>query len=589
MARIYISYRSIDSHQKAIQQIYTRLAEKYETVTLSPQDQSLDTTVRQAQVQSHNVLLVIFGRYGLNMVDERGNRLIDDPYDAQHIEISAGLKHRMQIHTLVFDDMVEDLSEHIPEVLHGLTKQVVTLNMTNATVTETLDTLVDAIGDMRPRIPTSKPDLSKMVIQPSTKQASPPVMHLPQPVPSQQPSPAPEIYIHQSRNPVIRFFQRLGGQMVGQTTHPTQSEENNRPDTGRPRVESYRQMWPTSFLVIALVVGLAMFIASVIQTQAPDTSDEDFSLHQIATMERGAIDVAFSSDGTEVTHITPYHEVYYINWQTMDTPERLSVRMSSPVQVEYGMDDMLVMRNDSRIFVVNPREYNGYLAHQYVVETDATILDMAVSRTSSVIVFVLDTGEVVKWDYDEGNINKSNVVNNTTKLANIILSEDAQVIATLIANHLYILDGKTLTYIDEFGRFTFIAIDNNDSILLGLQPVRHNNRIGTQRYERGNQIFSLDDWTSKQLVMSNQHFLDYTSFDNYTYFAGSSLLIQQHENEIRIWQIKETGRYLGAYEVFEDFNDMNGIIQSIAISPDGQYLATATTTDTIIWELDVAD
>lgn len=579
MSRIYISYRSIDSHQKAIQQIYAHLAQTYgvDYVTLSSQDQSLDTTLRQAQVQSHNVLLVIFGRYGLNMVDERGNRLIADPYDAQHIEISAGLKHRLQVHTLVFDDMVENLSDHIPEVLNGLTSEAVILGVTNATVSETVENLVKTIGTAKPRVSASKPDISKMVIQPSSKQAT--TTHVNPQLHPAQPTPEPEIYIHQSRNPVIRFFQRIGQHIIG-SHHPqtTQIEENNRPDAGRPRVESYRQMWPTSFLIIATVIAFGIFVAFMVQVQAPSIGHADFDLREVATMGQGAVDVAFSADGSQVAQITSYGEVNYFALGTTDTPDSLSVRMSSPREIDYGMDDLLVMRNDSRIFVINTHEYGGYLAHQYVADRDAKILDMAVSRTSPVIAFVLDTGEVVRWDYGTSDILEKSFEFEFLSPPQIILSDDHHLIAVHYDKSIWVGTMDTMRDISQKSAISlFLAFDNDDMSLINF------------KHEKSVSFYDIFDWSRQWFKMQGPDFTVSTIYRDFIYHEDTNHLIQRYDNEIRIWEIGRSGRYLGAYEAFEDYNDMNAIIQSIALSADGQYLAATTITDTVIWELDIAD
>ena len=208
--------------------------------------------------------------------------------------------------------------------------------------------------------------------------------------------------------PVMRFLRRVRRQVSGNAGHVNQAQHNAHPNTNRPSAESYRQMWPTSFLVIAAVIGLSIFVAAMLQTDIPASQTADFTLREVATMGRGGADVAFSTDGSEVAHITGYGDVYRFNWETMDFPDRVNVRMSSPEQLAYGMDNLLVMRNDARIFVVNTRDYGGYLAHQYVVDGGATILEMAVSQTSPIIVFVLDTGDVViHWNYGTGDISQT--------------------------------------------------------------------------------------------------------------------------------------------------------------------------------------
>jgi len=563
MSHIYISHRAIDSHQKAITRLYDQLTETYgaSNVTLSSQIPPLDNTERQAFVRSHQVLIVVFGRYGLNMVDERGNLLLNDPYDPQHIEISAGLRHQLQVHTLVFDDMVDDLSEHLPDVLGKLAQKPVATHVTNATVDETIETLIESIGEIKPKAPASKPDISKMVMQPS-RRVKPPAA-APQPVEH------PQIQIHASRHPLVRFLRRL-------THHSTtQVEHNTRPNTNRPRDESYRQMWPTSFLIIGAVIALSVFVAAMFQSGTPTTySNAEFSLRQVATMGRDGEDVAFSADGTEVAHVTSYGRVWRMNWETMDFPDRVSIAMRSTEQIEYGMDNILVMRNDSRIFVVNTSEYDGYMTHQYVTENNAKILDMAVSQSEPIIVFMLDTGEVIRWDYSTGDIAQTTVsIPSDDNDAQIVLSHEHQLIATLTDDGLTALALDTLDQIYHTGyasSYAHIAIDNDDSRLLGLDADTYSE----------SKIWSIDNWVTEDVAFNRSTFN--SSSVQFAYGEADNLLIKWYEDEVEMW---DNGRYLGHMDI------VNGreYIQSIAISPDGRYLVAGTFNDTIIWELTFAD
>ena len=205
MSHIYISYRAVDSHQKAINRLVDHFIQIYgeENVTRSPHRDVLDTTNRQKWVQSHAIVLVIFGRYGLNMVDERGNRLLDDPYDPQHVEISSALKHRLKIHTLVFDDMVDDLGEHLPDVLKGLANKPISTHMTNATLDTTLEQLAEQFESVDVEPSPTQFDLSKMVAQPSRKETASAEYVSPAPQPQ---TAYPQIQIHASRNPCNALF-----------------------------------------------------------------------------------------------------------------------------------------------------------------------------------------------------------------------------------------------------------------------------------------------------------------------------------------------------------------------------------------------
>jgi|GEM_PF-3160423 len=575
MSHIYISYRAVDSHQKAINRIVEHFTQLYgeDNVTRAPHRDALDTTHRQQWVQSHAIVLVIFGRYGLNMVDERGNRLLDDPYDPQHIEVSAALKHRLKIHTLVFDDMVDNLADHLPDVLKGLATKPKTTHLTNATLDDTLNKLTEQFDMLTVQPSTAQFDLSKMVAQPSRKEATATEQI---PSTSQVQTAYPQIQIHASRNPLMRFLRRVRLQISGDAGHATQAENNANPNTNRPRVESYRQMWPTSFLVIVAVIGLSIFVAAMMQTDIPTSQNADFTLRQVATMGRGGDDVTFSADGSEVAHITGYGDVYHFNWETMDFPDRVNVRMSSPEQLAYGIENSLVMRNDSRIFVVNTHDYGGYIEHQYVAQGGVTILDMAVSQTSTDIVFVLDSGWLIHWDYGIGQISETELMRQPNNGALIRVSSQHNIIALLFdrAIHVYDMDTLNLIQTDNRDRYTFADFDRDEARLIAWT---------TSNKAR---VWQVDDWSSRTKELSHYDpSIDgrYANVDNFVYDSQYDRLVQHVNNRVIEWDYNRQPQYLGEYRL----TNTGDIIQSIAISPDGRYLATGTLGDTIIWQLNI--
>ncbi len=122
MPRIYISHRPEDSSRNEVAMIRERLIAEFgaDNILESTGSTMEITTNLQRMVQSCDVLLVVIGQYWLNMMDEKGNLLLEDPYDPIHVEIDAGLKTLMVVKFMLVDGVSAPSVDAVPEVLRGL-------------------------------------------------------------------------------------------------------------------------------------------------------------------------------------------------------------------------------------------------------------------------------------------------------------------------------------------------------------------------------------------------------------------------------------------------------------------------------------
>lgn len=119
MPRIYISYRPEDSSRNEVRIIRQNLINEFgdENVLQSTGSNTEITTHLQRLVRSCDVLLIVIGRYWLDMVDVDGKLLLNDPYDPIHVEIDTGLKTLMVIKILVVDSSPIPTPEKLPDNL----------------------------------------------------------------------------------------------------------------------------------------------------------------------------------------------------------------------------------------------------------------------------------------------------------------------------------------------------------------------------------------------------------------------------------------------------------------------------------------
>ncbi len=125
MPRIYISHRPEDSSRNDVRLIRQRLIDEFgeDNVMDTAGDHMHTTLQRQAMVESCDVFLAVIGRYWLELVDEQGNNLLEDPYDPVHVELSQGHHSSRMIRVLLVDDVPKLQSQDLPEVLRWVATQ----------------------------------------------------------------------------------------------------------------------------------------------------------------------------------------------------------------------------------------------------------------------------------------------------------------------------------------------------------------------------------------------------------------------------------------------------------------------------------
>lgn len=163
MPRIYISHFPHDTSRNEVDIIRHRFSKVMgvENILDTTMIESEVTIERQKAVWSCNGLIIVLGRYALNMVDEKGNRVIEDPYEPVHIEIDAGLRSGLQIVVLVVDGAPKLVSSQIPEPLQLLLTQATHYQIYNdAELEHILDDLAQVNWNSIARIKKRKKPVS---------------------------------------------------------------------------------------------------------------------------------------------------------------------------------------------------------------------------------------------------------------------------------------------------------------------------------------------------------------------------------------------------------------------------------------------
>jgi hypothetical protein len=119
MPRIYISHRPEDSSRNDVRIIRERLIEVFgvDNVIDTASDHMDTTQERQAVIKSCDILLVVIGQYWHNMVDEQDNKLLEDPIDPVHVELSQARESGLDIRLLLVDEVEQPKAVDLPEVL----------------------------------------------------------------------------------------------------------------------------------------------------------------------------------------------------------------------------------------------------------------------------------------------------------------------------------------------------------------------------------------------------------------------------------------------------------------------------------------
>jgi len=125
MPRIYISNRPEDTSRNEVVFIHEQLVRSYgeKNVFQSTGSNSEITTNLERLVKSCHFMLIVIGKYWLDMMDEDGERLLDDPFDPIRVEIETGSKARIPTAIILVDDASLPSTDDLPPSLHSMLDQ----------------------------------------------------------------------------------------------------------------------------------------------------------------------------------------------------------------------------------------------------------------------------------------------------------------------------------------------------------------------------------------------------------------------------------------------------------------------------------
>ena len=125
MPRIYISHRPEDSSRNEVLIIRQHLSDAFGADNILESTGSNIEIITQLErlVESCDVVLIVIGRYWLNMIDEEGMRLLDDRFDPIRVEIETALRVAKPIKVLLTDGSQLPQKENFPKTLQPLSDQ----------------------------------------------------------------------------------------------------------------------------------------------------------------------------------------------------------------------------------------------------------------------------------------------------------------------------------------------------------------------------------------------------------------------------------------------------------------------------------
>jgi TIR domain len=152
---IFISYRGDDSDTAAAL-IDRELTARFGSDLVFLDSRSIPVGVDfidelLAQLRACSVLLVVIGPRWLNLVNEVGERRIDNPADWVRREIAEALAHRLRVIPVLLDGMTLPVAEELPQDIAGLSRrQYVVLRRRHTNVD--LADLVERIIQVEPEL-----------------------------------------------------------------------------------------------------------------------------------------------------------------------------------------------------------------------------------------------------------------------------------------------------------------------------------------------------------------------------------------------------------------------------------------------------
>lgn len=130
MTSVFISYRRDDTTQGWASYIYDRLTERVGVEAFMDVDSlppGIDWQARIDQVlQECDVALVLIGRVWLTLVDDSGQRRLEDPADVHRLEIAEALRQDwVRVVPILFDRATMPKAAQLPEEIRALVRRQV--------------------------------------------------------------------------------------------------------------------------------------------------------------------------------------------------------------------------------------------------------------------------------------------------------------------------------------------------------------------------------------------------------------------------------------------------------------------------------
>lgn len=143
MAKIYITYRKYDTSRQEIDKLANHLRRAFgDAIVMISSAGDDDVVSITRKVKAVDAVLLVIGERWLDMVDERGKRLIDNRLDPHYTELVTALEDETKwVSTILIDGAKMPTLEQLPRDLHPLTERDVIDLSKPKHVADQIDTL----------------------------------------------------------------------------------------------------------------------------------------------------------------------------------------------------------------------------------------------------------------------------------------------------------------------------------------------------------------------------------------------------------------------------------------------------------------